>query len=196
MMLLSIKADKTERLVNLYIYIEMAFHNSTNLHETKVFEFKQELIVQRLLETEENVQYPQESCDVISLILQAFLFRNSNSIYMHNWPLQPFSQDYNLASHTTHVLCINFIPEWRDLQFNVASERQIFEKLFNSRFIDSPSFCQKPAERKSPKKYFFLNNSTKIPVAHVFLEIAFANCLTNFIEFWNNIYETSSFRPN
>ena len=116
MMLLSIKADKTERLVNLYIYIEMAFHNSTNLHETKVFEFKQELIVQRLLETEENVQYPQESCDVISPILQALLFRNSNTIYMHNWPLQPFTQDWGLASHTTHVVCVNFKPEWRRLR--------------------------------------------------------------------------------
>ena len=23
--------------------------------------------------------------------------------YIHNWPLQPFSQDYGLVSHTTHV---------------------------------------------------------------------------------------------
>ena len=28
--------------------------------------------------------------------------------YTHNWPLQPFSQDYTLASHTTHVVCVNF----------------------------------------------------------------------------------------
>ena len=46
--------------------------------------------------------------------------------YIHNWPLQLFSQDYGLDSYTTHVVCINFIPEWRDLQFNVDSERQIF----------------------------------------------------------------------
>ena len=74
---------------------------------------------------------------------------------IHNWPLQPFSQDYGLASHTTFVVCVNFIREWRDLQFNVDSERQIFEKLFRGRFIYSQSFCQKSAaERKSPKKYF------------------------------------------
>ena len=76
--------------------------------------------------------------------------------YIHNWPLQPFSQDYGLASHTTHVLCVNFICEWRDLQFNVDSERQSFEKLFHGRFIYSQSFCQKTAERKSPKKYLFI----------------------------------------
>ena len=74
--------------------------------------------------------------------------------YIHNWPLQPFSQDYGLDSHTIHVVCVNFIPEWRDLQLNVDSERQIFEKLFHGRFIYSQSFCQKSAERKLPKKYF------------------------------------------
>ena len=51
--------------------------------------------------------------------------------YIHNWPLQPFSQDYSLASNTTHVVWVNFIREWRDLQFNVDSERQILEKLFD-----------------------------------------------------------------
>ena len=30
-----------------------------------------------------------------------------------------------LVSHTTHVVCVNFIREWRDLQFNVDSEWQI-----------------------------------------------------------------------
>ena len=74
--------------------------------------------------------------------------------YIHNWPLQPFRQDYGLVSHTTHVVCVNFTREWRDLQFNVVSERQIFEKLFHGRFIYSRSFCQISAERKSPMKYF------------------------------------------
>ena len=58
------------------------------------------------------------------------------------------------VSHTTHVVCVNFIREWLDLQFNIDSERQIFEKLFHGRFIYSQSFCQKSTERKSPKKYF------------------------------------------
>ena len=30
--------------------------------------------------------------------------------------------DYGLASHTTYVVCVNFVHEWRDLQFNVDSE--------------------------------------------------------------------------
>ena len=51
--------------------------------------------------------------------------------YIHNWPLQPFSQDYGLVSHTTHVVCVNFIRELSDLQFNVNSERLIFWEAFS-----------------------------------------------------------------
>ena len=41
-----------------------------------------------------------------------------------------FGQNYDSVSNTTNVMCVNFIYEWRDLQFKVDSERQIFEKLF------------------------------------------------------------------
>ena len=38
-------------------------------------------------------------------------------MYIHNWLLQSFSQYYGLASYNSHVVCLNFIHEWRDLQF-------------------------------------------------------------------------------
>ena len=60
----------------------------------------------------------------------------------------------DLVSHTTCVVCVNSIHKWRDLQFKVDSERQLFEKLFRAILFYSQSFCQKSAERKSPKKYF------------------------------------------
>ena len=41
---------------------------------------------------------------------------------MHIWSLQPFSQDYGLASQTTHVVCVNLISEWQHLQFKVVSD--------------------------------------------------------------------------
>ena len=56
------------------------------------------------------------------------------SIYIHNWPLQPFYQDYDLASHTTYVECVNFIYKWRDLKFKVDSELQIFWETFHGNF--------------------------------------------------------------
>ena len=67
--------------------------------------------------------------------------------YIHNSPLQPFSQDYGLASHTTYIVCVNFICKWWDLQFNIDFELQILEKLFHGMFIYSQSYCQKSAER-------------------------------------------------
>ena len=56
-------------------------------------------------------------------------------MYIHNWSLQPFSQDYDLAFCVTYVECVNFIPEWQDQQFKVDFERQIFEKLIHDNFI-------------------------------------------------------------
>ena len=60
----------------------------------------------------------------------------------------------NLVSHTTYVVCVNFIYKWRDLQFKVDSELQIFWETCNDNFIYTQSSCKKSAERKSIKKYF------------------------------------------
>ena len=43
--------------------------------------------------------------------------------YAHNWSLQPFSQDYNLATHIIYIMCVNFIHEWWHLQFKVDSKQ-------------------------------------------------------------------------
>ena len=68
--------------------------------------------------------------------------------YIHNWTLQPISQDY-WPSFSHHLCCV--------FSF-YTSERKIFWEAFHGSFflIYSQSFCQKSAEKKSPKKYFFL----------------------------------------
>ena len=53
---------------------------------------------------------------------------------IHNWSLQPFSHIIGLVSHTTYVVCVNFIHKWRDLQFKVGSERPIFLRNFSWQF--------------------------------------------------------------
>ena len=88
------------------------------------------------------------------LKLHMFLY-----LHIHNWSLHPFSQDYELSSHTTYVVCVNLIHSQRDLQFKVESERQIFWETFHAKFIYSPNFCQKSAERKSRKKYFYFTSN-------------------------------------
>ena len=82
---------------------------------------------------------------------------HDNFIYIHNWPLQAFSQDYGLTSHTNHDVCVNFIDEWRNVQLKIDSKRRIFLRNFSWQFyFNTQSFCQKSAERMSPKKYFHI----------------------------------------
>ena len=35
-----------------------------------------------------------------------------SELFKYQITLEPFSQDYGLASHTTHVVWVNFIREW------------------------------------------------------------------------------------
>ena len=104
--------------------------------------------------------------------------------YINNWSLQPFSQDYDLASRTTCDVCLNFIHTWRELQFKVDSERQIFWDTFHDNFIYSQSFCQTSAERKSPKKYFLyfvlMSGLGLEPWLYVFLLISNINVSDTF----------------
>ena len=75
--------------------------------------------------------------------------------YIHNWSLQPFSQDCGLASHATYVVCFNFIHEWQDLQFNVDSEQQIFEKLFMAILFTFPEFLPEICWKEIAEKNTF-----------------------------------------
>ena len=75
--------------------------------------------------------------------------------YIHNWSLHnPSVRILDLVSHTTYVVCVNFIHKRRDLQFKVDFEWQIFWASFHgniyllSEFL--PEICW---ETKSPKKY-------------------------------------------
>ena len=77
--------------------------------------------------------------------------------YARNVSLQPFRQDYVLASNTIYVVCVNYILECRDLQFKVTSKRRFFSETFLENFLFTfRGFCQKIVERKSPQKYFFI----------------------------------------
>ena len=42
-------------------------------------------------------------CWIATFVLWPMLYQ---CMLIHNSPLQPFSQDYGLASHTTHVVCV------------------------------------------------------------------------------------------
>ena len=66
------------------------------------------------------------------------LFQQTKSTKSH---YNPSVRIIDLASHTTYVVCVNFIHKWRALQFNVDSQRQIFWETFHGNFIYSQSLC-------------------------------------------------------
>ena len=59
-----------------------------------------------------------------------------------------------LVSLTTYVVCVNFIHSGGIHNLKSTPNDRFFEKLFIAILIYFQSFCQKSAERKSPKKYF------------------------------------------
>ena len=63
----------------------------------------------------------------LSSAIRGLLVKHAYIIGHYN----PSVRIIELVSHTTYVVCVNFIHKWRDLHFKVDSERQIFfEKLF------------------------------------------------------------------
>ena len=95
-----------------------------------------------------------KSCSIFYTQIHIYIYINIYSS-IHNRPLLFFSQDYGLTSHTTHLACINFIREWWDLQINVDSERQIFEKLFFGRFYLPSKFLSEICWDKIAEEIFF-----------------------------------------
>ena len=67
----------------------------------------------------------------------------------------PLIRLIDLVTHTTNVMCVNFIHKWRNLQFKVDSERQIFGETFHGNFIYSQGFCQHLLRGNSRKILLF-----------------------------------------
>ena len=50
-------------------------------------------------------------------------------LYIHTYIISHYNLSVRiivLVSHTTYVVCVNFMHKWRELQFKVDSERQVF----------------------------------------------------------------------
>ena len=58
-----------------------------------------------------------------------------NAVNTHTHIIGHYNPSFMITSHTVDVVCFNFIREWWDVQFNVNSERLIFEKVFHPDFL-------------------------------------------------------------
>ena len=81
----------------------------------------------------------------------------SRFTYIHNWSLQHFSKDYDLASRTTYVVCVNFMHDWRDLQFKFVFQPKIFEKLLTSILFTLKVFARNLLRGCSRRKFFHIS---------------------------------------
>ena len=52
----------------------------------------------------------------------------------------------DLVSRTTYVVCVNFTHKWRELQFKIVSERQIFLRKCSWQFYLLSEFLPDIAE--------------------------------------------------
>ena len=78
-------------------------------------------------------------------------------IYIHNI-IGHYNPTVRITTYlrTTYVVCVNFsYVNGSAYSLTSTPNNRFFKKLFHGRFICSQSFCQKSAQRKSPKKYFF-----------------------------------------
>ena len=62
----------------------------------------------------------------------------------------------DLVSHTTYAVCVNFIHKWRDLQFKVDSERQIFWQAFHGNFYLLSEFLPEICWEEIAKEILFV----------------------------------------
>ena len=77
------------------------------------------------------------SIQQLSFIFQHFcsqIINDHNNIhtYIHNWSLQAYSPDYDLASHTSYVVCVNFLY--------ISKGRYSLKSTRNDRFLKSFSW--------------------------------------------------------
>ena len=94
------------------------------------------------------------------LLKDVYCFVKGIHTYIHNRPLQPFSQDQGLVSHTAHVGCVDFRRKWWDIQFN----DRFYEKLLMTGLFILRDFSRNPLRRNHRKIFFFIQD----PPSNVF----------------------------
>ena len=76
--------------------------------------------------------------DVLAEKDECYVGIHDSQVYIHTNLIGYYNSSVRIigvVSHTTYVVCVNFIFEWRDIQFKVDSELQIFGETFHGNFF-------------------------------------------------------------
>ena len=124
----------------------------------------------------------------------------NNNNYIHNWSLIHPSVRI-MTSLLTLLVCVNFIHEWRHLQFKIDSERQIFEKLVMAILFTLRVFARNLLRRSRRRNIFIfsywcltwgLNSGfTSNKPTHYLLNYGNINNNTYCIDFCNGTLQTT-----
>ena len=82
-------------------------------------------------------------------------------------------------------MCVTFIRKWRDLQFNVDSYRQIFEKLFRANLEFLLEIC---SEEVAKEIFFILMSDLGFVLIHYFLYLIDDGDFNTYLDIFPNIY--------
>ena len=87
--------------------------------------------------------YFQSSCQKFAKILK-FKILVLPTLYIPNWSLQPFSHNYDLASHSTYVVCVSFYLKDGTYSLQSAQKNRLvrsFSRQFYLLSDFSPEIC-------------------------------------------------------
>ena len=90
-----------------------------------------------------------QKCIVFALLTSTHEILNTY-IHIHNGPLQFFSQDYGLGSHTTHVVCVNWSLK------SILNDRY-FDKLSMANIFASKVFARNFPRRSRRRNIFMFS---------------------------------------
>ena len=93
------------------------------------------------------------------IVLPQWIFNSVINHYIHTYIIghyNPSVRIMDLVSPTTYVACVNFIHHWRDLQFKVDSERQIFWETSHGSFYLLSKFLPEICWEEIAKEILFV----------------------------------------
>ena len=85
------------------------------------------------------------------VVFSSSIFYYSKKMGQRNY-IKSVSRDYDLASSTTWIVCVNLIHKWHNLQFKVDSEWQIFLNNFSWQFFFSARVFVRKLIRKNRRE--------------------------------------------
>ena len=108
-----------------------------------------------------NIKIWKHGCKIIYLYLFGLAMTYIHIHFIHNWPLQSFSQVYDLASYTIHFCCVHYIIYLSGGTYSLKSTPtdRFFRNFFMAGLFTLRIFFQQSAEGGSHRRIICIFSS-------------------------------------